>query len=949
MKSLGIKLGTVLSLLLGSVVAAEAQFYSIGNDPARTEWSQITTDSYRLVFPKGYDSLAFVYAGWLEKVKKPISGSLGFVPNQNYKKKMPVILHPFTSVSNGMVTWTPRRMELYTTPDHYDPIPLDWPMELSIHESRHVAQMQPAAGGALGKVGGILSGELIAGAMSSVFGGPAAMEGDAVLAETALTASGRGRNADFLEYQRACFAEGDFRDYWKWRFGSQKEYTPSHYTIGYISHAGMRYFSDFSKWPYSSIGSRLEKTFPVIADSLATMWENESRARGPFPATEKITMQERHFVEYSSPAGEEGRLFAVRSGISEDPQLVRINEGGDFERLVHIASISSRIRYSSSDGKLYWSENRPDIRWELKSSSVIRVFDTTSGESEYLTRGTRYFNPSPSPDGRYVCASEALEDGTSAVVILSSSDGTPVRTFPLPPGFQAVETAWIGNRIYLSAISQEGIGIYELDGFNTVLKASPAKIKGLGSHEGKLTFISDRDGVDEVYSLDPADGNLLEITRSRQGTNDYLFVPEVIYTTSLSSKGRMLHRIRTDSLIVREAGDAGLHKDRIAEALSSAEPFRIDSCQNVEISSPERYSRLSHSIKFHSWVPVYFDYNIIDNLSFDAFMVYSGLGATAFFQNDLSNLSGAISYSAWTPAHGWRNGGHVKLTYSGLFPVFELSADISDSRAAYIQYSLTDKNEMEHNISLIDNPSANLDIKAYVPLNLSSGGWSRGIIPQINGTFTNNMASFGSQKAWVHNLSLSIRGYSMLSVPSSNIYPKWGIGAESGFATRPGLGELYTSNLYGYMYGYLPGLAKTHGIRLSSIIETHSGNGILVFPYANTAPRGASYVKTEMARYPLHGKFTIDYAMPFAPVDWSFLEPLAYVRNFELIAHYDYSFFRASKDKGSLSSVGADLCVKLGNILWIPYTTRIGISYSYNYGDLVERPHHIGLVFSMDI
>ena len=65
------------------------------------------------------------------------------------------------------------------------------------------------------------------------------MEGDAVAAETALTSSGRGRSADFLEYFRVCFENGDLRDFDRWRFGSQKYYAPDYYKIGYLTVAGM--------------------------------------------------------------------------------------------------------------------------------------------------------------------------------------------------------------------------------------------------------------------------------------------------------------------------------------------------------------------------------------------------------------------------------------------------------------------------------------------------------------------------------------------------------------------------------------------------------------------------------------------------------------------------------------------------------------------------------------
>ena len=78
--------------------------------------------------------------------------------------------------------------------------------------------------------------------MSGLFPGPALLEGDAVTTETALTSSGRGRQASFLSYMKPAFDCGDMRNYWRWTFGSDKLYTPDYYRSGYMLVAGTRVF-----------------------------------------------------------------------------------------------------------------------------------------------------------------------------------------------------------------------------------------------------------------------------------------------------------------------------------------------------------------------------------------------------------------------------------------------------------------------------------------------------------------------------------------------------------------------------------------------------------------------------------------------------------------------------------------------------------------------------------
>ena len=82
--------------------------------------------------------------------------------------RTPVILHPFNPYSNGSVAWAPKRMDLYTHPEPYGSIPLSWMTQLTVHESRHVAQMQLAYRKPFRWVN-YLVGEMWPGAVSALF------------------------------------------------------------------------------------------------------------------------------------------------------------------------------------------------------------------------------------------------------------------------------------------------------------------------------------------------------------------------------------------------------------------------------------------------------------------------------------------------------------------------------------------------------------------------------------------------------------------------------------------------------------------------------------------------------------------------------------------------------------------------------------------------------------
>ena len=340
----------LLTAALASILAAfpaAAQFYTLGSEPASVRWSSIETPTYRLIYPNGLDSLARVYALHLEQAAALV-GEHGRLPSQPEFQQAHASGAPRPHrLFQRTRELDPRRVELMTMPDPDWPEPTPWETQLTIHESRHVAQMQYTAARPF-RGWTYLTGQLVSGALAALYCGPAFFEGDAVVAETALTRGGRGRTADFLEYFRVSFAEGGFRNYWRWRYGSQRLYTPDYYRIGYITAAGVRSiydtpdftaryyqriadhggvtFNNFSKTIEDISGKKLDAAFTEIRDSLRSFWNEDDARRAPFMASRSLTSPGKRYTELNgltTLAG--GRMFAVRSGITVPHQLVEIS------------------------------------------------------------------------------------------------------------------------------------------------------------------------------------------------------------------------------------------------------------------------------------------------------------------------------------------------------------------------------------------------------------------------------------------------------------------------------------------------------------------------------------------------------------------------------------------------------------------------------------------------
>ena len=988
---------TLLLYALLTAFPAAAQFYTLGSEPASVRWRYMETPTYRIIFPQGLDSLASVYAARLEQAALLVGGTSGFSPNQNYRRRMPVVLHAHTAYSNGMVGWTPRRIELMTMPDPDCPEPTPWEIQLAIHESRHASQMQYSAAKPF-RVWKYISGQLASGALAAIYCGPAFFEGDAVVAETALTDGGRGRTADFLEYFRVSFAAGDFRDYWRWRYGSQRFYTPDYYRIGYITAAGVRTlydapdftaryfrriaehggfaFNNFSKTIRDISGKSLDEAFSEISDSLSLFWKEDERRRAPFMPSRPLTSPGRRYTEINGLTSASGGLLAIRSGITVPHELVGISSDGTVEVLGNFSSSSTGPEYSDVTGKIYWTEYTTDPRWEMRSYSDLRSMDA-SGRRRTLTHGHRYFHPAASPSAALLAVSEYPVEGGSSIVVLDDG-GNPIEVFDAPDGMQVIEPVWLDGELYTTALTSEGYGIWRLPDFSCVLEPRHVKIKQIQALNGRLLFTSDLSGINELHALDPYDGSLVQLSSSRFGAEDFRFSPDgsTLYYTSPTPEGRTVFSTPADSLLPRIVDFSRLPEYPFAAGLSEGEPLKLEDAEKIqdsvsegEFSEPRRYSKLAHLIRVHSWLPLYVNYDAVSSLSLSSISTAAGLGATVFFQNDLGDAWGSAAWhAAYGSTTGWRHSGHLNFSWSGWYPVIEAKVHLNE-RAALSYRELPDENgnpALRGTSSTLPLLTAGLNV--YVPLSFSRGGWNAGIIPQLNIAATNDhyFRQDGSVR-YLSRATAGLRGYLTESVPESRIYPRWGFGAELGLNGRPEVLSTFCPNFYSYIYGYVPGVWQTHGLKMTAMYEKRFDTGGYCEAFAVTAPRGFDMASSSaLSAYPDKLKLTADYAMPLLPLDWSGLCPAAYVKNFELTLHGDLSLAgdwggsagSGGISTGSLYSVGADFNVRLGNLLWIPFDTRIGISWDYKGGSLFESlrssgyensRHSVSLIFSVEI
>ncbi len=988
-------------LLVFAALDASAQFYLTGDDPGRVRWKQIETQNYKLIYPSGMDSLARSYGYELEKWRIPVGQSAGYLPGECIKGKMPVILHGYNSQSNGSVAWAPKRMDFYLSPDTYDPIPLPWITTLAIHEQRHASQMQTGLAGAVRPLGWFF-GEMLNGAASGLYGGSMWMEGDAVVTETALTKSGRGRMDSFLNWYMVCFDNDDWRNVFRWRNESQRNYILDKYALGYVHIAGIRYnynavnitgdkLRTFSKEPWEwgdwftvrrHTGGGGDKRFEESCHNFYDIWRQNADARAPYMESERLVEEldpiyqtkklREPYTKYEDLVVVGDDTYAVQSGLTIVPGLVRINKNGEVTRLRPFSYSGGGLELSADSTKILWSETVRDPRWDLGSNSLIMSYDLASGKVRKVTREGQLYHPYPYKGG--FLASDYDFAGAQSICFVDST-GLKSTLAKAEDGIQIVETVAVGDSVFASCISWDGFGIYRVcdGGLVCVLEPQPVTMRSLFVHEDKIYFTSDRNGVEELYSFDPASSRVCQLTSSRYGGRDYRFSEdgeELLFSAS-TVNGHMVSKAAVSELPVKEVDFSDIYHNPIADTLSVQEQrYNASMPEEVEISEEKPYRKIAHLFHLHSWAPVYFNYDNIVNMSYDKFTDLAALGLTGLFQNNLGTSVLSAGYRAAKNDSKWFHSAHLNWTYTGLYPVFELSLDVNDRYARQTYFNAYSTDGQTGYLSSASSyregvPHVGFSALCYIPLYFNSKGWYRGLIPQVKYSVSNDI--YDTAPNWYvqneegsydfiqkgsgeqfpsQSLTLSARGYIVQATPTASIYPRWGIGAEAGvnfhiapagLATTSGELPMFNPMSYAYIYAYVPGLVRQQGLRLSAKYAYDLRDDAIFSSYiVNTLPRGLSD-NSSLALQLCGGSrqnllLTADYAIPVWSGDWAWGN-FAYVKRFIFTPHFDYMLYEQSDAWGKLYSAGLDFSLDFTRFFWISANFQIGVRADYNGGD----------------
>jgi hypothetical protein len=920
--------------------ASTAQFLNYGVDPLRFKWNEARLEHYRLIYPRGLDSLAREYAEYLENVYEPVAATMGKVRISGF----PVVLHPADMTSNGVVAWAPRRMELLTTPStrlHAEP----WSQHLTVHESRHVIQTAKMEGGFFKPFYRLL-GEQATGLSSGIV--PKwFFEGDAVGIETALTDAGRGRLPEFRMIYRAQMLLGSFYSFDKWNLGSYRDGVGTFYTLGYFltSYARYRYGADIwnrttssytarplSFRPFSSAfkkhsGIGLDELFGQTFNFLRKEWEEQDSG---YVEPEYLGLPPKSYTSYQYPQPlNDSTVIALRSGIADISAIVELS-GGRERRIAYTGTVAGKIELRNN--RVYYAETTAGMRWTHERSSRIRRLDLATGKPEWFA--PRYGRASQFAAGdKYVALSLVNEDNTGRIVMINAGTEAEEASVNTPPGMFVKEMS-LGNDglLYTVTIDRGGISLHRVDvgagSWEKLLGPTPLNISSLLWSDGRLLFESGASGVNNIYSYNPGDNTLLRLTSSRFGAFQPAMYNGKLFFSDYQGQGHRLAAMPADSLCNLPADFGSPRRFALADALSSQEGYRVrpDSFRPVDFR-PRPYRKAARLFNVHSWAPLYFNMNDMIDRNADAFVTAVKPGAMVISQNALNT---AISQAAWYYDKGYHHG-VAHFTYMGFLPVINLRADYGGR--AYDMTWVKEGNET----SIASVPSArpllNVEVGAYVPLSFNSGPWVRGLRPAASWVYSNNRyQQYNSRRMpWMQYVMADLLMYSYRRMATRELLPRWGAQLRLRYMHMPfqpdNMGDLYSANLT----GYLPGLLRSHSLMLRAGWQYQDLGGKALYNHYHLidAPRGQS-VELRTQRQIL---LRADYAFPILTPDVS-IGTLAYIRRIRANLFADVSLNKPKASSAwdpARASYGSDILFDW-NALRLPYPLQTGARLVYPSG-----------------
>jgi hypothetical protein len=903
-----------LMIFFGLVLFSQLDAQYFGGNSVGQKWLQYSTDSIRVIFPKGLESIAKRVIDNASRIQQNDPSSLG-----SQQRKINVILQNGRTESNAYVGLAPWRSEFYTIApqDPFELGAINWVDNLTIHETRHVQQYSNFNKG-LSKFASMILGEQGQAVANSAAIPDWFFEGDAVYNETKFSPQGRGKLALFMSAYKSLYLADKHYNYMQLRNGSFRKYIPNHYYLGYLLVTyGRKQYGDsiWKKITADAAGFKplfypfqqaLQKYAGIsytqfVADAMKYFqhqWEEDKK-----PTIEWITnIAQNDVLDYKYPyTTTSGKIVALKKSLKNIPSFITINKEGK-EQKISDRSIAFDDYYSYKNGRIVYASYQPDIRWGNREYNAIKMLDVSNGIEQTIVSYSKYYSPDVSNDGSRLLAIE-LDPIKGSSIVLMNQEGTTINTYH-KEGWTFASPKFASNDQSMFVTARNDLGEMSLlkksvdsDSLETILPFSNRLIGYLNIQGDTLIYTMSNHGYDEIWATIYHNKSIQTYRLAKYATGLYqggIGIDGKLISSAFSAEGYRLASFKplweinasVEALTDLGVGNLYLQKEQSL--------FKTSGERNL---STHKYGALNGLINIHSWRPLYSDPEYSFTLYSDNVLntFHSELAYT-YNQNEGSNKLGIMGNFGGTflqPIFGW---------------------DQIWSRSAYY-----------HVDTMLHWNESNAYLGLQLPLNLTSGKTYRFLtisstyhFDQINWTGFGKTL-FNDQR--FHAIQSRIDYQSQMQQSKQQINPHWGQRLTAQYKTTV---DKYSANqllLSGSFY--LPGLSNNHSLVVSAAYQQR--DTLQQYLFSNNFPFSRGYMAID---FPRMWKLGANYHLPIAYPEWGFGN-IVYFSRIRINAFYDYTVGKSLRTGTEyvFASTGTELY--FDTRWWNQQSVTFGIRYSH--------------------
>ena len=847
-----------------------SQIFSNSQNPLSVKWRSISSSGFEIIYPTDFETEAQRMANTLPYLYKSVASGLHLKQTQ-----IPILLQNQGVIANGFVQLGPKKSEFYTTPPQFFDSQ-DWLDNLAIHELRHVAQFDKLTGNKKRPFPELAYFAYFGAAIPLWF-----FEGDAVVNETILTNSGRGRQPNWIMPFRASVLEGRKFSYSEAYFGSEKKVTPGYYQTGYSMTSNLQ--SSYGKFITDSLLTRIKKNpitpYPfsrnlkhlsgkntkqyfLATQSLITeKWrqqEKETQSEN-YPKLNRIAKFE---TNYFLPVRiNKKQILTLKNSVAKTSFFVLIDEDKNERKLFSIGQ-QEQPWFSYSNGMLVWDEIHFDARYKQRNYSVIYSYDLTTKTVKQLSRKSRLFSPSLSADGNKIVAVQVSLSNKFNLVEMDSRTGELLKTHPnlqnyilQTPAFDAS-----GNAITYISVSEKGKNLCLLqdEAETKLIENSRQQLSRPIFNNSEISFNAHFNGIDNIYSIDIKNKKITALSASKYGA----FNPSFSKTRTMVFNDYALngYEIGETDIIKKEVGNDNF----VYLTASIDEEIVPNAYENVPDSTfkSQPYRQVANLLNFHSVIPV-IDNEYVYGLQLQSNNLLNTLdfSTAAKYHSDLKK----VEYTA-------------DFSYKALYPIISLSYSNRPRRSFYQQKGNSFQGDWRENYTALT---------LSLPLSISSRNNYYSANAKISTSYTKRYQLENLPKNFINERKFPLE-YSLtlnhnVASAARDIAPKWAQVLRASYSHQP-----IDKNLPGALFAlesffYFPGLGKNHSLLAS--LNYQSAIGVNQFSVEIPTVFGYNNI---LANSKLKNTLLFNYRFPIAYPDWE-LGPVAYVRSFTggLFCHYE--------------------------------------------------------------